>query len=265
MQTAVAPTDFLNQVTPLLITLDEEPNLPRTLAALSWARRIVVVDSGSSDGTLDLLRSQSNVVVLSREFDAFAAQCEHGLRNAVETEWVLSLDADHVVTPALVEELRTLAPAPEVHGYRIGFAYCIRGKPLRGSLYPPRSLLFRKDYGRHVDDGHGHHVDVRGRVEALRSHLLHDDRKPFSRWLQAQRSYAAAEASKLLATRNGDLSLADRVRKIPYLAPPLVFFYCLVVKRGILDGYRGLLYAGQRALAELILSIQLLNARIEKD
>lgn len=259
----LSTVSFHDNITPLLITYDEAPNLGRTLPVLDWAKKIVVVDSGSTDGTLEMLGERRQVRVLHREFDSFARQCAFGLESGeVDTEWVLSLDADHVLTPELIEELGRIEPGPTVAGYRAGFTYCIHGRPLRGSLYPARIVLFRRSRGRYVDDGHGHHVEVEGEVGDLRGRILHDDRKSLSRWLEWQGRYARAEVEKLTTTAVSELSLPDRLRRYGVIAPFAVLFYCLFIKRGILDGRAGWHYAFQRMIAELILSLFLLDHRL---
>ena len=256
---------FHDQITPLLITLDEAPNLERTLAALEWARDIVVVDSGSTDGTLEILAKMPQARVFHREFDSFARQCAYGVeQGGIATEWVLSLDADHVATPELVAELERLDPGPEVDGFRCGFIYCIFGRRLRGSLYPPRIVLFRRGRARYVDDGHGHHIEADGEVRDLQGALLHDDRKSFARWLAWQDRYARAEAEKLLTTDRSELGPADRLRRLGVVAPFAALFYCLILKRGLLDGRAGWHYAFQRMLAETVLSLRLLEARLSR-
>lgn len=254
---------FLDRVTPLLLTLDEMPNLERTLAALSWARRIVVVDSGSTDGTREALAQDPRVTLFVREFDGFASQSEFGLRNTgIDTEWILALDADHVLTDELVEELRELEPGRDTAAFSARFVYCILGKRLRGSLYPPRIVLARRSAARFVQDGHAHRLVVEGRTEALRAAILHDDRKPRERWLREQVRYAEAEAVKLGSVSSHELSWPDRVRRVGFLAPWLVPLHCLLWKRGLLDGRAGWIYAGERAIAEWTLAIRIFERRL---
>jgi glycosyltransferase involved in cell wall biosynthesis len=255
---------FLEQVTPLLITFDEMANLERALAALSWARCVVVVDSGSTDGTLQRLRADPRINLLIRPFDDFARQCQAGI-DLVQTDWVLSMDADYEPTPALVREIGALSPSHDVDGYAISFDYCVHGHALRASLYPPRVALHRARGARYRMDGHGHRVELRGRTERLAGRIRHDDRKPLSRWLAAQARYAEAEARHLRAADWRALGWADRVRRLVVVAPWLVPLHCLVVKRGLLDGLPGWHYALQRGIAEAALSLKLIEARLGMD
>ena len=188
---------FLDDTTPLLITYNEIANVERTLAALSWAKRIVVVDSGSTDGTLEALAGNTRVEVIYRAFDSFAEQCNFGLTQ-IRTPWVLSMDADYRVSDELIAELGALQPADRQSGFRTRFVYCIFGRALSGSLYPPRTVLYRVQGARYENIGHGHRVVVPGQVADLRGVIYHDDRKPLSRWLEAQARYSAREAHHLL-------------------------------------------------------------------
>ena len=252
----------LDTITPLLISYNEEANLPRTLAALSWARRIVVVDSGSSDGTLALLAADARISVRHRAFDHFAEQCGAGLAE-IDSEWVLSLDADHVLSAELITELTALAPDTEVAGYAAPFQYCVEGKALSSSLLPPRVTLFRRAAGRFENDGHAHRIVLDGACGQLRAMIRHDDRKPLSRWLAAQSRYAVQEAVKLRAAPTGSLNRADRLR-LRLLAPLVVLPYCLLVRGLWRDGRAGWFYMLQRLYFEVLLTLLLLNRIPEK-
>jgi hypothetical protein len=93
----------------------------------------------------------------------------------------------------------------------------------------------------------------------LWSPILHDDRKPLSHWFQSQVRYTELEAKKLLAAEAGSLGWMDRIRRWRIIAPPAMLFYCLVLRGGVLDGWAGFYYAFQRAVAELMLSLYLLE------
>ena len=248
-------------VTPLLITFNEIQNIERTLAKLDWARRIVVIDSGSTDGTLEILAKDPRIEVVHRPFDSFAEQCNFGLSH-VRTDWVLSLDADYELSEDFVSELARLAPTPEDTGYRAAFVYRIHGHALRGTLYPPRTVLYRVGGARYENEGHGHRIRLQGRISNLKGVIYHDDRKPLSRWLASQLRYAAREASHLLEAPRERLGRVDRIRLMGWPAPILVLGYVLFAKGAVLDGKAGWFYAFQRLLAEVLLALELLDRRL---
>lgn len=249
---------MLEQVTPLILTFNESPNIDRTLQQLTWAKRIVVIDSYSTDTTIRILNSYPQVEIFQRKFDTFANQCNYGLQQ-VKTEWVLSIDADYIVTKKLISEINALPKDALADGYFARFKYCIFGKPLRATLLPPREVLFRREKAIYVDDGHAHQVRVNGKSARLSFYIHHDDRKPLSRWLWAQDRYMIIETQKLLKTPDSELSFGDRIRRQRILAPFVVLFYCLILNKGILDGWAGWYYALQRMLAEILLSIRLIE------
>jgi glycosyltransferase involved in cell wall biosynthesis len=249
----------LEQITPLILTYNEEANIARTLDSVAWATRIVVIDSGSDDATAYLVEVRRNSELVRRAFDNHTNQWNFGIAQ-VQTPWVLALDADYVCPDGLAAELRELSPTHDA--YQAEFKYCVNGKPLRGTLYPARAVLFRADRLRFRQDGHTQLLDVAGPVGKLRSIILHDDRKSLRRWLASQSNYADLEAAKLLAVNDGLLSWKDRLRKRIVWAPLLTFFYCMISKRLVLDGWPGIYYSLQRTYAELLLSLKLLDARL---
>lgn len=254
---------MLEQITPVLLTYNEAPNLPRTLASLAWAGSIVVVDSGSTDGTVALLQADPRVRVFRRTFDAHATQWNFAVgETGIATPWILALDADYVLSNALVAELGVLRPLAGTSGFRARFDYYVRGRRLWGSLYPPVTVLFRAGQGRYVQDGHTQRLEVSGRIEDLRAPIAHDDRKPFAHWRAAQRRYCRLEADKLARTPWSRLGWPDRVRRLIVVAPAAVLLYCLVARGGILQGLAGWQYALQRAWSEAVLSQELLKRRM---
>ncbi len=260
--TEVTPTGaFSDCVTPLIITFNEEMNIARTLAALGWAREIVVVDSGSTDGTLAILAADPRIRTVHRAFDTFAGQCNFGLEQ-IRTEWVLSIDADYEATPEFSRELFALEPPMEIAGYRAGFVYCVFGRPLASTLYPPRTVLYRVACGHYRDDGHGHRVEIAGEVRDLGSKIRHDDRKPIDRWFRSQIGYAAREAEHLLAVDPAKLKRIDRIRRMGWPAPFIMLVYTLFWRRYALAGRAGLYYSFQRVLAELMLAIEINDRRL---
>src|SRR5215204_5026927 len=257
---------MLDQITPLILTYNEAPNIARALRGLDWARDVVVVDSFSSDSTLKIAASFPNVRVVQRVFDCHRNQWEFGLKETgISTPWVLALDADYGVSTDLVAELNTLTPDPQTAGYRANFVYCIKGRELRSGIYPPVTVLYRREAASYVQDGHTQRVALEGSIESLEAPMRHDDRKSFKRWLASQARYTELEAQKLRVANPAELGLADRMRRWRFVVPPVMLVYCLIVRGGILDGWAGFYYAFQRAMAEAMLSHRLSGLRTDQN
>ena len=253
----------MSDITALVLTFNEEPNIGRVLSRLHWAKEVVVLDSCSTDQTCAIAERYPNVRLVRHAFTTLAAQWNYGLeQTGISTEWVLALDADYILSNELIEELKAFDPPPDVAGFRAQFDYCIDGRKLRSGVYPPVTVLFRRRHTHVEQDGHCQRARVAGAVKDLTGRIDHDDRKPLSRWLVSQTSYMKLEAEKLAAAAPETLALVDRLRQTIVLAPPAVLLYCLVIRGGLLDGWPGIFYAWQRATAELILSLMLVERRL---
>ena len=223
---------MLDQITPLIITYNEAPNIARTVGKLSWAKRIVVIDSGSTDETLDMLRSFPQVDVIEHPFSDFASQCNFGL-GQVGTPWVLSLDADYELSDELVEELAGLRAPDDVAGYRARFVYRIHGRALRGTLYPPRAVLYRKDKAHYRNVGHGHRVAIDGEISrspassitttashwragSIRSNVMREPRPAISSKRRAQNSSAWAGFAAWVGLRQSPFCFTRCLSKVAF-------------------------------------------------
>ena len=251
----------LDRITPLILTYNEAPNIGRVLDRLGWAKRIVVIDSASTDATREIVARYPAAEFIVRPFDNHADQWNFGLAQ-VRTDWVLSLDADYILTEAFTSELSRLALDDGTMGYEASFIYCIYGRELRASLYPPRVLVHRLDRSTHYNEGHTQRLRIDGPVLPIRARVLHDDHKPLARWLTSQQAYARREADFLLSLPPGAATLRQRLRLLGFLTPPLIFFYTLFAKRCILDGWPGLLYVLQRTVAETMIALEIIDRKV---
>jgi glycosyltransferase involved in cell wall biosynthesis len=156
---------MLDHITPVMLTYNEEQNISLTLSRLAWAKDIVVVDSGSTDGTLAALSKFENVRVFKRSFDTHAHQWRYATEETqITTDWILRLDADYQVSDALVAELSRLAADAPVSAYRVEFDYAVFSHKLRSSLYPSNTILLRRGRFSVRDKGHTETWDVHGPV-----------------------------------------------------------------------------------------------------
>lgn len=248
----------LSLITPMILTGNCEANLAACLGDLGFARRIVIIDSGSTDRTLEIAQAHANVEVIYRPFDHHAAQRSFGIAQ-VNDGWILCLDSDYRIDACLLAEISAL-PEEGCDGYLVPYAYCIFGRPLRASLMPPRAILARSGCLRVDSDGHAERFRVDGAVGKLHARIRHDDRKPLERWLQRQVFYARMEAMKLCSD-SASLRLQDRIRRTSWLAPFLVFLYLLILRGLWRDGWAGWYYTLERTMAEFILAMAVLEQR----
>lgn len=254
---------MLDHITPVLLTFNEEENIGRTLSHLAWAKDIVIVDSGSTDGTLSVIQRVRNVRIFNHQFTTHASQWRFAVEETnISTEWILRLDADYQLTDALISELARLDPTAPLSAYRIKFDYSIFSHPMLSSLYPSNTVLVRRACFSIRNDGHTERWDVAGPVGTLRGRIIHDDWKPVATWLAAQARYMRREIDAVSTGRGG---VAQWLRCRPPLMPIAVFLYCLFGKGLVFNGRAGVFYALQRLVAEAVLSLMILERKFRAE
>jgi glycosyltransferase involved in cell wall biosynthesis len=221
----------------VIITFNEEANLARTLASVAWADEIIVVDSGSTDRTRQVAESFRAKFVIE-PWKGFAAQKNSALTKATG-DWILSLDADEEVEPALADEIRAvLAANPSVAGFWIPRKNFFLGRWMKhGGFYPDRKLrLFQRGGGSF--EGRLVHEDLRfeGTTALLRNHLLHYAYPTIDGYLEHMNRYSSLGAEMAVAEHPRGFSFVDIV-----IRPKLTFFYNYFLRLGFLDGREGLL------------------------
>jgi glycosyltransferase involved in cell wall biosynthesis len=252
------------EVSALLLTYNEEHNLSRCPQALSWCDDIIVIDSGSTDNTVEIA-SSFGVRILTRSFDNFAEQRNFGLaEGGPRHEWVLHLDADEVITPEFQRKLKALNPPDEIHGYRVPSKLMFGEHWLRYSgMYPSYQVrLGRRDQLRFVQVGHGQRESVAAEHLATfdEPYLHYNFSSGLKKWLIKHIAYAEDEARLILEERkhqdppvvpllSGDAVTRRRrlkrlANRMPLIFRPMArFVYVLIVRGGFRDGRYGVLYA----------------------
>jgi glycosyltransferase involved in cell wall biosynthesis len=254
---------MLDRITPVLLTYNEEQNIARTLSRLRWARDIVIVDSGSTDGTLTAIASFPSTRVFHRQFDTHAKQWSFAVdQTKITSDWILRLDADYFLTDALIDELGRLDPDAGISAYRIAFDYAIFSRRLMSSLYPANTILLRRNSFSVKDEGHTEVWEVRGPIAALSNRIIHDDWKPTGQWVVGQVRYMQRELDWMQTVQTRRSRLVHWLRLRPPFMPIAVFLYCLFARGLLLNGRAGIFYALQRMVAEAVLSLMVLEHRM---
>lgn len=249
----------------LILTKNEEPNLKRVLDKLIWLEKVVILDSFSTDATLEIAASYPNTVVVQRPFDTHGQQWNYGL-SLLESKWILSLDADYVLPDDFIAETRKYVATGTDTAYETNFKFLVFGKPLLKDNTTPRPVLFKKECCAYFDDGHTQRLKVDGTTGMYKAVILHDDRKSLSRWLSNQDGYAIKECNKLIQSSGEGLPMSSKIRKTKVLAPFIVFFYSLFIKGLIFNGWRGWHYTLQRTMVEIILALRMIEEeKLKKD
>ncbi len=254
----------------VILTLNEEINIRACIESLPWRDDVWVLDSGSSDRTVDIAR-QMGARVVTRPFTNYADQRNFGMAMPGKYDWIVSLDADERMTSELATEIEreTTSAAADVAMFRLRRKDIFMERWLkRSSGYPtwfPR--VFRR--GRVTVEREINEVYVaRGGVRNLTGHILH---YPFNKgldwWFERHNRYSTMEARVLATERSATLSLfavlsSDPSRRRAAIKgfayrlpgrPLLIFFYLYVIRLGILDGSAGYRFATMRLAYELMI------------
>ena len=225
----------------VLITRNEAANLPRTLASVGWAEEIVIVDSGSTDATLEIGRA-AGARVFTEPWKGFGAQKNAAIAHATG-DWILSLDADEAVSAALAGEIQALLQTePSFAAYRIPRLNHFLGHPLRhGGYWPDRKLrLFRRGAARFEERPVHESMQAEGPVGRLEGHLVHACYPTLSEYIEHMNRYSTAGAAMLVASGRAGRSWAWLAWNA-VLNPAATFLYNYLFRLGFLDGRAGLL------------------------
>jgi glycosyltransferase involved in cell wall biosynthesis len=220
------------------VTRNEEANLPRCLESIKWADEIVVVDSGSTDRTVEIAESYG-ARVFAPEWRGFGASKREGVKQA-RGEWILSVDADEVVPADLAEEIRqVLKNADDTTGYYMPRRTQFLGRwILHGGWYPDHILrLFRKDSGNFTDAPVHETVELKGVTARLKHDLQHYSYPTMESYLVKFNHYTSLAAEDLF--QRGEKPGVTRI----VLNPLAKFIKQYILRVGFLDGPEGLVLA----------------------
>ena len=247
----------------VILTFNSADTIGATVAsARALSDDVHVVDSGSTDATLDIVRA-AGASVASHPFESYGAQRNWAIATlALRHPWQLHLDADERVTPELAAELRALfagdGPPAAITGYYVPRLVHFHGQPIRhGGMWPIHHMrLFRTGRGRCEDRKYDQHFYVDGAAGTLRAPMIDDIRLSLGEWTARHNRWADAEVDEILAPSgsgviqpgSGDPVAEKRALRGRYNRAPLfwralgLFLYRYVLRLGFLDGRWGLVF-----------------------
>ena len=263
-------------VSVIIAARNEGKNLPRCLQAVRDVGEVYVIDSQSTDNTLEIARYHGAQVVQFHYQGGWPKKRQWAMDTLPITyDWILLVDADEVLTPALAEEIRAAIQNPAVDGYSILLNTWFLGRVLRhGDVGLWKLSLFRRGKGRYecrlkdqdasMADMEVHeHVVVQGATARLRNPLIHHNVESLSRYIQKHDEYSNWESRVLLQRGNDNDKelppslLGTQAQRRRWLkrklfavpgSPVLLFLYRYVLRLGFLDGVPGLIYCGFQAV-----------------
>jgi glycosyltransferase involved in cell wall biosynthesis len=249
-------------VSVVVLTLDEEVNIARCLASLAWAAQVVVIDSGSADGTVPLARSLG-AHVIEQPWLGFSGQREFALRHPdLRHDWIYFVDADEWVSPQLAAEIAGQLQTPLCAGFAHRFRLVFQGTWIRHCGWYGGSWIIRLVDRRFAKfDGGlvGERVRVDGPVHRLANDIVDEDGKGLAAWLHKHVRYAELEQQRrgdpapwvermrrMRARDPADTRTLTRIVLKDLVFPSLpgrplaMFLYMYVLRLGVLDGRTGL-------------------------
>ncbi|TBW30124.1 glycosyltransferase family 2 protein [Gramella sp. KN1008] len=254
-------------VSVIILTYNEEKNIETAIkSVVKWADEVIILDSGSQDGTIDLC-NKYDVKIRYREFDNYANQRRYAIKEIQHrNEWIFFLDADEYLPEELKSEIKLELNDPEYDGYYIKYRFYFLGKWIKyGSYYGTEILRLFKKTKADVSRDMNEHIFVDGKVGKLKNDFIHEDKKGISEWIIKHNKYATYEAKELIkfskpssliktsdnfGKLNGNQAQRKRWirekiwnRLLPPLVRPFIYFsYRYFIRLGLLDGKTGLIF-----------------------
>jgi len=227
----------LASISVLIITLNEEKNIRRCLEGVKWADEIILVDSESSDQTVEIAKEYTEKVYI-RKWEGFAAAKNYGLQH-INSDWLFWLDADEEAPPELHHEIVSTLKNSNVDGYLIPRKANFLGKWIKHSgWYPGHVLrLIKKDFANFQDKKVHEFLAVPDKVEKLKSPILHYTDPNITHYFKKLNKYTTLAAEELF-NQNKHFRLIDLL-----IRPLHLSFKMYILKVGFLDGFQGFVLA----------------------
>ena len=254
---SVTTHETFNKVSAVIITYNEEAIISKTLSQLSWCNEIIIIDSGSTDQTVQICK-EYGCSVYYRPFNGFGEQKKYGVSKA-QYDWILCIDADEILTDTLIEEIQSELNDKEILpcAFQMPLNLVFMNKVFKygKELNCTRIRLFNKKWGNW--DGAVVHekVVVNGNVKQLKGKILHYSYSSYSEFLKKIDLYSALGAKKLLNKKSRKSKL------VMILGIPFNFFKYYFIDRNFLNGFQGFTWSVLNSLYHFIKYLKLQELR----
>lgn len=254
-------------LTTIILTYNEEKNIANAINSVKkLAKRIVVVDSFSTDKTIEIAKSLG-AEIIEHEFENQAKQFIYAINHLeIDTQWIMRLDADEIISKKAskeIEEICFFNKDTDINGIVVRFEVNFLGKKLRhGGIYPFRKMIiYKKDKGYMEDRAMDEHIVLsEGKSIELKHDSYHIDYKDLNAWIDKHNKYSSREVEDYFLNNNQESKQLNKSAKIKrfikfkvYYKLPLgtrahlYYLYRYYLKFGFLDGKEGKIFAFMQA------------------
>ncbi|MBZ9572236.1 glycosyltransferase family 2 protein [Patescibacteria group bacterium] len=267
----------------LIPTFNEKKNIKYALESVRWANEIFIVDSFSTDETLEIAKTYPNIKIFQHPFENYSKQKNWALDNLpFSNDWIFILDADEQITSQLKQEIieKVSKKNNNIRGYYVNRRFIFLGKWIRHcGWYPSWNIrLFKKGKARYEERTVNEHMIVQGVVGYLKNDMIHENHKDLADWLRKHNRYSTLEAEEFFKTKKTSLKPSflgepvERKRafkekfwyKIPF-RPFVLFIYLYFIKLGFLDGRVGFIFSCLRAIQQFHIDLKIKELKIKKE
>lgn len=251
------------KISAVIIVKNEEKILAQCLDSLAWVDEIIVIDSGSTDRTVKIAKAYGAKVSV-RKWEGFAKQKNFSI-SKVNNPWILSVDADEIVTSGLKEEILKItgsgSPFAKVSpdkpaGYNIPRRTYFYGRLLKfGNIYPDYQLrLFKKGSGKYEETEIHERFILEGRVENLINPMIHYSKDSVKAHIESMNSYTSLEVKRAVKKGYKPTGYSVLIKPVLYFAKHYIF------RGGFLDGFAGLVYYSINSMYIFTTEIKIMEA-----
>jgi glycosyltransferase involved in cell wall biosynthesis len=228
----------MNKISVVIITYNEESRIQKTLESVKWCDEIIVVDSGSTDKTTDICKEYTNCKVYHQSFLGFGLQKRFAIEKA-SNDWILSLDADEIVTEPLKKEMENTLQNPLANGYNVPITMLFMGKVFKyGNEHKmPHLRFFNKNKGNFNSNEVHEAIQVEGKILTFRNEVLHQSYRNTFHYFEKFNTYTEIYKNEALKKRKKAGMLKSILRfKLEFIK--LYFF-----RFNFLNGYPGFVWS----------------------